>query len=215
MPDLDQRIASGLRDVSGRAPIDADVWPTAQRYVAKRRRRRQTFAAAAVATALLAGGVLTASVVRSADSKVVVSHPDDTTVTTLPRVTTLAPSGPIAGAFTIRAAPTGGLSFAPSSLTVATGIYGVTLEAESNASHTLAFEDPATLWPVLTVNTAGEKRRARIFFGRPGMYTFYCVISGHRAAGMQGVVRVTGPTMTLAAAEAAARRTGGALNADA
>ena len=55
------------------------------------------------------------------------------------------------------------------------------------------------------MNNEGEKVSSRIFFGAPGAYTFFCAIPGHRAAGMQGVINVTGPTLTLAQAEAAGK----------
>ena len=44
---------------------------------------------------------------------------------------------------------------------------------------------------------------ARIFFGAAGAYTFYCAVPGHRQAGMQGTINVTGATMTVEQAEAA------------
>ena len=49
------------------------------------------------------------------------------------------------------------------------------------------------------MNTAGEKLQARIFFGADGAYTFFCAVPGHEAAGMKGIVTVTGPPMTLQA----------------
>ena len=58
------------------------------------------------------------------------------------------------------------------------------------------------------VNTKGDVVKSRIFFGKASDYTFFCAIPGHRAAGMQGTVHVTGPTMTLAQAEARDRAEG-------
>jgi hypothetical protein len=83
MPDLDQRVTDGLRELVSRAPVDADVWPTVRCYVARHRRRRHAIVSAVIAVALLAGA-LTAVVVRGADSKVVVSNPGGTTDTTSP-----------------------------------------------------------------------------------------------------------------------------------
>jgi plastocyanin len=117
----------------------------------------------------------------------------------------LPTAGPYDAEIKITAAPTGGLSFAPSALTVKTGIYLVTLVDGANAQHTLNFQDPSTLWPGLVVNTAGEKVQGRIFFGADGAYTYFCAVTGHEAAGMKGTVTVTGPPMTLQQAEASAK----------
>ena len=103
----------------------------------------------------------------------------------------------------ITASPTGRLTFAPSTLRARTGIYEVTLIDGSDAAHTLDFDAPATLWPGLEVTSRGGTKTARVFFGHRGDYTFYCAVPGHRAAGEQGVVHVTGPTLTLDQAEAA------------
>jgi plastocyanin len=118
---------------------------------------------------------------------------------------TLAAAGPYNGEIKITAAPTGGLTFAPSALTVQTGIYLVTLDDGANAQHTLDFQDPTTMFAGLQVNTTGEKVQSRIFFGADGAYTYFCAITGHEAAGMKGLVTVTGPPMTLQQAEASAK----------
>jgi plastocyanin len=208
MSDLDQRIADGLRALVDRAPVEADVWPATKRYVAKHRRHRRTLAGAVVAVALLAGVLVTVGVLGGAGSKAVVSNPSPTTEpqSVGPRGA-LAATGPIEGSFTITATPSGRLSFSPSAVTVTTGIYAVTLVSGFGA-HTLNFDDPTTLWSELIVNAQGETKTSRIFFGQPGRYTFYCSIPGHRAAGEQGTVTVTGTPMTLAQAEAAATRSG-------
>jgi plastocyanin len=211
MSDLDQRVTDGLRELVGRAPVDADVWPATERYVAKHHRHRHAITGAVVVVALAGGGLLTAVAVRGAASKVTVSNPGATTETTTagPRRAALAATGPTEGSFTITAQPAAQLAFAPSALTVNTGIYAVTLVDGATTTHTLAFDDPTTLWSRLMVDSLGQAQTSRIFFGRPGTYTFYCVVPGHRAAGMQGLVTVTGPTMTLAQAEAAAQPSSG------
>jgi plastocyanin len=132
-------------------------------------------------------------------------EPSRITVSESPSGTGLPHVGPIDGTLAmITASPTGGLTFEPDRITVDTGVYALGLRGGSNAQHTLNFADPSTLWSPLTVNTYGETKGGRIFFGKAGDYTFYCAMSGHRAAGMQGVVHVTGKPMTLEQAEAAA-----------
>ncbi|MGO9876043.1 MAG: plastocyanin/azurin family copper-binding protein [Acidimicrobiia bacterium] len=121
----------------------------------------------------------------------------------------LTATGPSQGSFTITAQPGAALSFGPSSLSAKTGIYSVTLHDGANTTHTLNFDQTSTLWAGLVVNSQGEKLTSRIFFPTAGDYTYYCAVTGHRAAGMQGVIHVTGPTLTLAQAEAAGKPTGG------
>jgi plastocyanin len=116
--------------------------------------------------------------------------------------------GPYDGKFTIKAAPIGGLTFGPSSLSVKTGVYLVTLVDGAAAQHTLDFDDSSTRFPGLIVNSAGESKTGRIFFGTPGNYTFFCAVPTHRAAGMLGVVHVTGNPITLADAEAKGKTSG-------
>ena len=118
---------------------------------------------------------------------------------------TLPASGPINGTIHITASPTGGLTFGPSVQSSKTGIYLIVFDDGANAQHTLNFDQSSTLWPGLTVNVQGEKLQSRIFFGTAGAYTFYCAVAGHRAQGMQGVINVTGPTVTVAQAEAAGK----------
>lgn len=121
--------------------------------------------------------------------------------------TPLTAVGPFQGKIDLAALAS--LKFTPSTFSVKTGIYSVTLTDDAAGPHTLDFDDPQTLFAGLAVNGAGEKQSSRIFFGAPGDYTFFCAIPGHRVAGMQGTVKVTGPPMTLVQAEAAAGKKSG------
>ena len=119
--------------------------------------------------------------------------------------TPLPAAGPSNGTFAIAAGVGGQLKFAPVSLSVKTGIYAVTLTDDSTGPHTLDFDDASTLFAGLAVNNSGDKVTSRIFFGKPGDYTYFCAIPGHRAGGMFGTVKVTGPPMTVAQAEASGK----------
>jgi plastocyanin len=117
---------------------------------------------------------------------------------------TLPATGPCVGKIDINALAA--LKFAPASVSVKTGVYCITLGGAPG--HTLDFDDSATLYPGLQLNSPTPVS-ARIFFGSAGAYTYFCAIPGHRAAGMQGTVNVTGPTVTVDQAEAAAGSSGG------
>ena len=95
------------------------------------------------------------------------------------------------------------LKFAPEAAPGQTGIAAITLTNEGG-EHTFHMEDGNTLLEQLAVQAAGDTDTGRAFFGEAGDYVFYCTIPGHREAGMEGVINVTGETMTLEAAEAAA-----------
>jgi plastocyanin len=198
MLDLDPQIVEGLRGLASRAPQDAEVWAAAERYVVRRRRHRHALAGAVVALVVVTGGVVSTSVAHDGSKPSVGSDPAPTEPNA-----PLPASGPIEGNFAVTASPGGLLAYQPATVTVTTGIYAIGLVAGSNTTHTLEFDDPSTLWSELMVDTRGEVKTSRAFFGHAGDYLFHCVIPGHRAAGMTGVVHVTGPTMTLAQAEAA------------
>jgi plastocyanin len=122
----------------------------------------------------------------------------------------LPAAGPSQGTVTIIAQPGASLSFGPSSLSMKTGLWTIELKDGANTTHTLNFDQSNTQFAGLVVKDQGETVKTRIFFPGPGPYTFYCAVPGHRAAGMTGVIDVTGPSMTLAQAEAAAGKSGGA-----
>jgi len=114
---------------------------------------------------------------------------------------TLPPEGPAAQALTFDSS--NALVFVPDSAAAATGVARITLTNEGG-EHTFHFEEPETLLPTLHVNEPGETVAGRAFFGEEGEYVFYCTIPGHREAGMEGVMTVTGPAITLEEAEAQA-----------
>ena len=122
----------------------------------------------------------------------------------------LPAAGPSQGTVTIIAQPGASLSFGPADLSMKTGLWTIQLKDGAATTHTLNFDQSNTQFAGLVVKDQGETVKTRIFFPGPGPYTFYCAVPGHRAAGMTGVIDVTGPSMTLAQAEAAAGKSGGA-----
>lgn len=115
--------------------------------------------------------------------------------------TTLPAEGPSAFALTFESS--NALKFTPDVGTGQTGIASITL-TNGGGEHTLHLEDGKTLFEQLAVQAAGDTETSRAFFGEAGDYVFYCTIPGHREAGMEGVITISGETVTLDQAEAAA-----------
>ena len=118
----------------------------------------------------------------------------------------LAPTGPALGELKFEA--TDGLKFVPDSGEAQTGIWTITL-TDAGSDHTLDFDLQGEMgFGGLHVLKQGEVQSARALFPEAGDYTFYCAIPGHRAAGMEGVVSVTGDPKTLDEAKAEVGDTG-------
>ena len=112
---------------------------------------------------------------------------------TLPATLTVPPKN----TFTVTALAS--LKFQPADLNATTGLakFNVNIAA---AGHTFGFHEANTLFGELTLNNQGQTDSGVAFFPAPGDYNYFCSIPGHEAAGMKGVVHVTGPTVTLAQA---------------
>ena len=115
--------------------------------------------------------------------------------------TTLPAEGASAYALTFESS--NALKFIPDAATGQTGIASITL-TNGGGEHTFHLEDGKTLFEQLGVQAAGDTATGRAFFGEAGDYVFYCTIPGHREAGMEGVITISGETVTLDQAEAAA-----------
>lgn len=112
----------------------------------------------------------------------------------------------------VTAAPGGALRFAPSALTAKTGLAKIDVLV-AGAGHTFTMQDATTLFKQLDLNAAGDKVSGVALFEKPGVYTFFCSIPGHEAAGMKGTITVTGAPMTLADALKAGGNPPGAAGA--
>jgi plastocyanin len=79
-------------------------------------------------------------------------------------------------------------SFTPDKPTVKPGIANLKLVSKGGV-HTLVF-DGAYNGFLLEVSGSGDSQSQKIDL-KPGKYTFYCNIPGHRAMGMEGTLTVT------------------------
>jgi uncharacterized cupredoxin-like copper-binding protein len=103
--------------------------------------------------------------------------------------TSSAPPSQIAGALTIAADPSGQLKFTKSSLTAKAG--KVTIRFTNNAplAHNLTIASRSgTVFGATPTFQGGTKTLTLNL--KPGTYTFYCSVPGHRDGGMQGTLMV-------------------------
>jgi plastocyanin len=98
----------------------------------------------------------------------------------------VAPKGPSTETIKIQAS---NFTFDPKKITAKPGIATIELSAKSG-SHDLAF-DGAYSGFLVEAESGGGTDSKKIDL-KPGTYTFYCTITGHRAAGMEGTLTVKG-----------------------
>jgi len=101
------------------------------------------------------------------------------------------PSSPAAVATTLKLAanPTGQLAYTTKSLSAKAGKVTVDFSNASPVEHDVAIAQGSTVAGQTPVFTGGSKTLTITL--KPGSYTFYCTVPGHRAAGMEGTLTVS------------------------
>jgi plastocyanin len=94
------------------------------------------------------------------------------------------PKGPAIETIAVEA---GNFYFKPDTITAKPGIAEITMTAK-NGIHDFVF-DGAYPGFMLEADGGGAAQSKKIDL-KPGKYTFYCSITGHRAAGMEGTLTV-------------------------
>jgi plastocyanin len=100
-----------------------------------------------------------------------------------------APPGGTVKTLLISADPTGQLRFDKDALSAPAGTVRITMNNPSPVGHDVAIEGPglpAKQGPVVQKGGASEVEATV----KPGSYTFFCSVPGHREAGMQGTLTV-------------------------
>ncbi|HEU4393109.1 MAG TPA: cupredoxin domain-containing protein [Solirubrobacterales bacterium] len=100
--------------------------------------------------------------------------------------------GPASEEVTIRfeTDPGGDLAYTEDTVTSKTGNYDVELFNRQEISHDVAIEDPSGK-TVGKTEVIGEGFDSVVVpLSKPGDYTFYCSVPGHREAGMEGTLKV-------------------------
>ena len=101
-----------------------------------------------------------------------------------------AAGGATGGAQSIAADPSGQLKFTKSTLTAKAGKVTISFTNSSPLAHNFTIQQ-GTSGPVVgaTPTFTGGTKTLTVTL-KPGTYTFYCSVPGHRAAGMQGTLTV-------------------------
>jgi uncharacterized cupredoxin-like copper-binding protein len=109
-----------------------------------------------------------------------------------PATTSSTPSssggGAAGGKLKLSADPSGQLKFDKSSLSAKSGSVTIDMSNPSSVPHGVGIEGNGVDKEGKTVNQGGTSTvTAKL---KPGKYTFYCPVPGHRQAGMQGTLTV-------------------------
>ncbi len=101
------------------------------------------------------------------------------------------PSSPAAVATTLKLAanPAGQLAYTSKQLTAKAGKVTVDFTNSSPVEHDVAFAQGSSVVGQTPVFTGGSKTLTITL--KPGTYTFFCTVPGHRAAGMEGKLTVS------------------------
>lgn len=101
------------------------------------------------------------------------------------------PSSPAAVATTLKLAanPAGQLAYTTKSLTAKAGKLTIDFSNASPVEHDVAIALGSTVAGQTPIFTGGSKTLTVTL--KPGTYTFYCTVPGHRAAGMEGTLTVS------------------------
>jgi len=114
--------------------------------------------------------------------------PAKTTATTAAAAAPAASSG---GKLAIKAVESDGLSFDPKTLKAKAGTVTITMDNPSSDSlqHAVAVEGPGGVAASGQIVQPGSTSKVTLKL-KPGKYTFFCPVGGHRAAGMEGTLTV-------------------------
>lgn len=118
-----------------------------------------------------------------------------TSATTSPKATTgtpAPPSSPAAGASSelkLAANPAGHLAFDAKQLSAKAGTVTIVMSNSSPIEHDVAVAEGSKILGQTPVFTGGSKKLTLKL--KPGTYTFFCTVPGHRQAGMEGTLTVS------------------------
>lgn len=145
----------------------------------------------ALITAVLALGV--AACGSSSSSSATASSASSSATSTASSSPTAAPAGTGAagGAQTIAANPSGQLKYTKSTLSAKAGKVTISFTNDSPLGHNLTIQQ-GTNGKILGATPTFQGGTKTLTLNlKPGTYTFFCSVPGHRMAGMQGTLTVS------------------------
>ena len=144
-------------------------------------------------TVVLVLAAVSAAVLTSGTSA---TSPASTASATTPTATTgtpAPPSSPAGGASSaplkLAANPEGQLSYEPKQLSAKAGKVTITMANSSAVEHNVTVAQGSTVLGAIPTFKGGVKTLTLNL--KPGTYTFYCSVPGHRQAGMEGTLTVS------------------------
>jgi plastocyanin len=144
-------------------------------------------------TVVLVLAAVSAAVLTSGRSA---TPPASTASATTPTATTgtpAPPSSPAGGASSaplkLAANPEGQLSYEPKQLSAKAGLVTITMANMSPLEHNVTVAQGSTVLGAIPTFKGGVKTLTLNL--KPGTYTFYCSVPGHRQAGMEGTLTVS------------------------
>jgi uncharacterized cupredoxin-like copper-binding protein len=141
------------------------------------------YAALAIVAALAVAGCGSSSKKSSTTSTTPAATPTATTNTS-----TTSSSGGGASTLKLSADPSGSFKFDKSSLSAKAGKVTIVMSNPSPVMHGVAIEGSGVSKTGQTVSQNGTSTVSASL--KPGKYTFFCPVPGHRQAGMQGTLTV-------------------------
>ncbi len=138
---------------------------------------------------LAVGALAAAAVAAGCGSSSSDSSSSDTTTAAAPATTQASAPAGATSTVALAADPSGALKFDKTTLTAKAGTVSIVMDNPSSVPHAIAIEGNGVDKDGKTV-TSGGKSTVTVNL-KPGTYTFYCPVPGHKQGGLKGTHTVT------------------------